>query len=754
MSGRRVGHVRDGDHMTTWKHDGFISYSTRADSLLADRIQDGLERLAKPWNRRRALKIFQDVDDLAASSDLAASLRSELEGSNTLVFLASPESAASPWCGDELAYWIAERPPEQLVVVLTDGELVFDKDASPPIDFERSTAAPPAFAALSAVPLYVDMRDIREADELDHRTDPEFRARLTKVAAALHSNKSGQVVEPRDIDSLDAREHRRTRRVRNSAIAALALLTVAAVIASIVAFLNQQEADAQRAEAELQAANALARVALIEADADLAGALATAAQARGFAANDITDTALHQLLWRSRPLTWTVRTNALVTGAVPAGDLTAVGTEEGEVLVVDEDGGVTSVVEPTGVAVVDITADPDGELVAVAWADGRAALVDVAAGRSILDAVVEGVPTAAMPDPAGGPALVVATATGTTIVDQSGARSVGVGVPDGRRARVLQGVMTYADNVAVETDLGDGSSFSFDTGANRAVFHDAAAGMAMVADDRTPEVNIRPFGSVAESEPDDVPPSWWFDRRTVPRDDVVLSGDGLHAAVLSGSSLEVFASTRFEGTAERTLSVLGVDGSDEGHRRVETDHAATVAVTVTGDTVQRWEIGRDVASPEDPPLGANDAFIALRVTDATVEWLIPSGIDGVRSGRLDLTTGTTTFVPGEAFTVDQPDALFTEPDTERRQSSDGAMSARIRSGVVTVWDEPSGDVRFRIDPFADSGYLTFTPDGRHLVLASRGGGMEYWPLHLDDICPELDRRVGPGTAAAAGCGAE
>lgn len=227
-----------------WTYDGFISYCTAADREFAPKIQDGLEKLAKPWGARTALDIFQDIDDLAATPDLEAAFKSLFSESQTLVFLASPGAAASEWCNDEVAYWIRNRPPEHLVVVLTDGTLSFDKNADHPIAFERSTAAPPAFAELTAVPLYIDMtEERRRTDAFDHRNDSNFRAKLTKVAAAIHSNKTGTEVRPRDIDSKDLEEHRKTRRLRNAAIVALAAISLVAVGAAIIAELQRQDAD-------------------------------------------------------------------------------------------------------------------------------------------------------------------------------------------------------------------------------------------------------------------------------------------------------------------------------------------------------------------------------------------------------------------------------------------------------------------------------------------------------------------------------
>ncbi len=260
--------------MSAYKYDGFISYSTRADGDLAPKIQEGLERLAKPWNKRRALKIFQDVDDLAASSDLESTLRRELEQSDTLVYLASEEAAASQWCSDELEYWLDVRPTRQLVVVLTNGTLEFDKDREHPTAFERSTSAPAAFAKLTTVPLYIDMRmDDRDVELLDYRRSPDFRAKLTKIAAAVHSNKTGRQVEPRDIDSADLAEHRKASRLRGIAVTLLVILTVVAIVAGLVA--NQQRITAQglARSAESRALAASSR-AVLDRDPELASLLA------------------------------------------------------------------------------------------------------------------------------------------------------------------------------------------------------------------------------------------------------------------------------------------------------------------------------------------------------------------------------------------------------------------------------------------------------------------------------------------------
>ena len=48
-------------------YDGFMSYSHAADDRLAPALQQGLQRLAKPWNSRRALRIFRDETGLSTN---------------------------------------------------------------------------------------------------------------------------------------------------------------------------------------------------------------------------------------------------------------------------------------------------------------------------------------------------------------------------------------------------------------------------------------------------------------------------------------------------------------------------------------------------------------------------------------------------------------------------------------------------------------------------------------------------------------
>src|SRR5689334_17890722 len=79
-------------------------------------------------------------------------------GSEFFVFLASPEAAASVWCGREAERWRATKPTEKLLIGLTDGDLVWN-DAANDFDWTRTNALPDVLrGAFAEEPRYIDLR--------------------------------------------------------------------------------------------------------------------------------------------------------------------------------------------------------------------------------------------------------------------------------------------------------------------------------------------------------------------------------------------------------------------------------------------------------------------------------------------------------------------------------------------------------------------------------------------------------------------
>ncbi|MGB0112942.1 MAG: TIR domain-containing protein [Ilumatobacteraceae bacterium] len=165
------------------EYDAFISYSTHGDGEVARSLQTGLERLVKPWYRRRPfLRIFRDETSLPPGADLGELIERRLDQSGHLVVLLSPESATSRWVDMEIEHWVATSGPDTIVPVITSfapGAMV---DLS---EFDWTGAdVPEQLRGQLAEPLYVDMRWARGSDELD-LSNPRFERNVAQVAAAI-----------------------------------------------------------------------------------------------------------------------------------------------------------------------------------------------------------------------------------------------------------------------------------------------------------------------------------------------------------------------------------------------------------------------------------------------------------------------------------------------------------------------------------------------------------------------------------------
>src|SRR5262249_12892628 len=90
-------------------YDAFVSYSHAKDKPIAAALQAVMQRLGKPWYRRRALRVFRDDTSLSATPGLWPSIEQALDRSRFLVLLASPEAAASPWVNKEISFWLDRK---------------------------------------------------------------------------------------------------------------------------------------------------------------------------------------------------------------------------------------------------------------------------------------------------------------------------------------------------------------------------------------------------------------------------------------------------------------------------------------------------------------------------------------------------------------------------------------------------------------------------------------------------------------------
>lgn len=258
-------------------YDGFISYSHAADGLLAPRLQAGLQRFAKPWWKRRALRMFRDESSLSANPHLWSSITDALDTSGWFVLLLSPDAAHSVWVNQEIDYWKSNRDPSRILPVVTDGEFGWDGDVV-------GSAVPESLVGVfSEEPRWVDLRFARQDVHLDLK-NPRFADAVADIGSALRG------IPKDELASEEVRQHRLTTRTAWLAGLMLLALTSTAVVFGIQSARNADLAFARGLSAEA------AR--LIPSDPELAAMLAVLAIDSTPAGSPISAEAT-DALWRS-----------------------------------------------------------------------------------------------------------------------------------------------------------------------------------------------------------------------------------------------------------------------------------------------------------------------------------------------------------------------------------------------------------------------------------------------------------------------
>jgi WD40 repeat protein len=210
-------------------YKAFISYSHAADEQLASAIQSALQLFAKPWYKLRAIVVFRDKTTLAMTPKLWPSIQAALDESEYFILLASVDSGRSPWVEREVEYWLQQRAPDKLLIVVTDSSPLVAADSAVDFGWIRENLLPLSLRnSLSETPLYLDLRWVKSQDNLSAR-NPRFLDDIAGLSSTL-TGKSKDVLTGEDV-----RQHRKLRRLAWSAAILLALLTIASLVAATVA---------------------------------------------------------------------------------------------------------------------------------------------------------------------------------------------------------------------------------------------------------------------------------------------------------------------------------------------------------------------------------------------------------------------------------------------------------------------------------------------------------------------------------------
>jgi len=198
-------------------------------------LQQGLQKFACPWNQLRAIRVFRDKTGLTATPALWNSIVSSLDSSEYFLLLASPQAAQSQWVNQEVQHWLSQPRAERLLIVLTEGDIVWDHGR---IDAERTTALPEALRQSGEEPLWLDLRWARHSDQASLQ-NPAFREIVADLSSVLRGIPKDQLIGE------DVRQHRRATALRRAAITGLSILTLALAGTAYVALQQRNLAQEQ-----------------------------------------------------------------------------------------------------------------------------------------------------------------------------------------------------------------------------------------------------------------------------------------------------------------------------------------------------------------------------------------------------------------------------------------------------------------------------------------------------------------------------
>lgn len=216
------------------KYDVFISYSHAADGKLAPALQRALQNIARPFFKGKALNIFRDQTDLAATPHLWEKIEEALGQSRYLILLASPDSAKSKWVAKEIDFFLKFKSEENILIALTDGDILWDDNKSD-FNWEKTNALPSILEGqFQMEPLFINFKDAKTSDDLSLK-NPIFKNKSAALAATIH----GKSV--RDLVGEDVRILKRNIRLRNTIILTLFILLLGLIYFGRRSVINARE---------------------------------------------------------------------------------------------------------------------------------------------------------------------------------------------------------------------------------------------------------------------------------------------------------------------------------------------------------------------------------------------------------------------------------------------------------------------------------------------------------------------------------
>lgn len=706
------------------RYDAFISYNHAADGELAPAIERGLQRLAKPWYRLRALSVFRDMSDTGLSPSLWGTVQRQMAGSRWLIVLACPESAASHWVHQEVSHWCATKGVEQVLIVLTGGDLVWD-DAAATFGGGSTALAPDVAALFPSEPLWLDLRWAKSLPAVPSLRHPRFKSEMARLASPIRD------LPPDEIESEDLRLHRTARRLARGAVAALVTLAVVASIAAALAVRNAHRAE-RRAKEALARQLGLESLDMPPSDLDEALLVSAAAGRLDPSGDSSRFRASRTLLGRHARLVALDRTPDELGRASVRG------------LAIAPDGSsIAATVWPTG-----------GEPVVVTWSGDGGTAVDLLAAPfvPVIDLLADGsVITGAMPGVAGvlavaGRRAIVATDAGARLIDPatddvisewSGTTTLAT-IVDDRLAMLVGGrlVMADADDgselatarpAAPPAAIGVRGDTIVTAGTDGVTWWDSDGGELRPADDRRPADGIGSPISIAVGP--------MFRQALVVGDGGTALVDRERAATASDSvtgGLAVDPSGRYAAVGGTRLTIWDLQ---RGERVLASDDDVTAMawsrcdegrpcrLVTAGEAIDVWEpaIGRQIQLADQSNAQAvditadGDTVVTAGWGSTVARWTLTVPIDD--TGREVISTG------GSAVGHDEESATTAT-------ARDGGIDVVGPNGMVRIDSGPVGTIQL----LAGASRLLAEHEGTHTLYdAASGEAIDLDPGCVGDL---------------------
>jgi hypothetical protein len=238
-----------------WSYKAFLSYA-HSDVPLAKILSGEINQFARDLFHEKQI-LFDSATQPAAVPDISQSVRWALSKSEYFVLLASPEAASSTQVSNELEAWLTERPPENLLIVLSEGTIVWDA-FNDDFDWSATTAVPKTLAsAFWEAPIWFDLKWANRGVVL-LPLDPRLRQEVTRLTASLYD---------RSVEDLFTRDSKRRKRLfwrlRTGifGLAAVFLLSLLVLLFGAIPSCQRAEATRKVAEDERKAAAAACKTA-------------------------------------------------------------------------------------------------------------------------------------------------------------------------------------------------------------------------------------------------------------------------------------------------------------------------------------------------------------------------------------------------------------------------------------------------------------------------------------------------------------